>query len=152
MKRGLVYILLMTIVGCSSNPESEPVDEAPVPIRLSYRKITLDKPDTVRKIKIIAGNGSYTLVFPKQISVGSNNKAGYSESILTLYIDESDNIVVERKLLDDQWVSGVFMIKDIKGERMLFIVEWYDEPVGGPLVNFDELESRLLYSEDFWQE
>lgn len=100
--------LTFIVYGCNKNS----IDEIN-PLKINKQLVLLDKETTVGKLHIMTGNGGYTLVFPKQISVDAL-QVDYSESIVKLSIDNDDNIVIERRLLTDQNVSGLFILKDSK--------------------------------------
>lgn len=143
----LLLSLILIFVGCGRE-DGEDKNDTSTSITLNKQLISVDKSTTVGCIHIISGNGGYSIVLPKKISVG-NKQIDFSNEILALSIDSASNIVAERKLLNDEMVSGEFMVTDCKGERELFVVNTLD--VGGYLYDFDELEKHLLDNPDYWQ-
>ena len=67
------------------------------------------------------------MVYPKYIT-GLFEEVPYPdylESILSIHIDEFDNIVIESRIGDEHPVHnfhGYFMVKDLKGKRTAFTV------------------------------
>lgn len=149
MKTKLAWISLISVLGfiiSGCNKETESNDNIET-LKLNKQLVLVDKTTTVGKLHIVSGNGGYTLVLPKTLSVDAA-EVTYSESILKLSIDASNDIVVERTLLNNQMVSGLFIVKDSKGAKRLFAVDafvigyWYD---------FDELEPKYFNDPDYWQ-
>lgn len=149
MKTKLAWISLISVLGfimSGCNKETESNDNIE-PLKLNKQLVLVDKTTTVGKLHIVSGNGGYTLVLPKTLSVDAA-EVTYSESILKLSIDASNDIVVERTLLNNQMVSGLFIVKDSKGEKRLFAVDTF---VIGYWYDFSELEPKYFNDPDYWQ-
>jgi len=147
--------LTLMLAGCSKNSNNLKIDEPVVPIVLSNQLAQVDKTNTVSRIRIISGNGGYRIVLPKQLLIVPTNSielqnVDFSDDILSLRIEDGNNIVIERKLLTDQWVSGFFMVADRKGSKGIFVVDQTN--ICGNLYDFKELERYYLNSSNYWQE
>jgi hypothetical protein len=91
--------------------------------------------------KIISGNGDCSLVYPKSITVDDKEVpySEYHESIVSLSVDKSNNIVFDLKL-HNKPVSGTFMIKDARKERCVFRVHHNPDPTP-PVIGMDVFDS-----------
>lgn len=143
----LVSALCALFIGCSEGqqPEPKPKPEKPaVPLELEeYTMVVGPWLDNTDALKIVSGNGGYTLVYPKYLDLYDfprpetiNDKPrsrvpypDYLDSVVSLHIDESNNIVVEVKINDQVVAMPCFMIKDAKGKRERFEVEHYPEGI-----------------------
>ncbi len=157
MKRSIIGVLcavslVALFAGCD-------VEEGPVlPLELLDAVAGMDKTDIIHRVYIVSGNGGYRIVYPRKINVIPLDFPGglaapevdYSTRILYIHIDSDDNIVIERRLLTDEHVSGLFMVQDSKGQRRIFSV--HQRRTGGGLVDLDDIEDRLLNDPDYWQE
>ena len=145
----------LMLAGCSKNSNNLKIDEPVVPIVLSNQLAQVDKTNTVSRIRIISGNGGYRIILPKQLLIVPTNSiefqnVDFSDDILSLRIEDGNNIVIERKLLTDQWVSGFFMVADRKGSKRIFVVDQTN--ICGNLYDFKELEHYYLNNSNYWQE
>jgi len=157
-----IYLVTLTLLsltamlaGCSKNSNNLKIDEPVVPIVLSKQLAQVDKTNTVSRIRIISGNGGYKIILPKQLSILPTNSiefqnVDFSDEILSLRIEGGNNIVIERKLLTDEWVSGFFMVADCKGSKRIFVVD--QAIIYGNFYDFKELERYYLNDSYYWQE
>ena len=77
----------------------------------------------------------------------------YNEKIMSLHIDEYDNIVIERKSLFDRDISALFMVKDSKCARRLFTVKcrpFYSGGSGGLSPSVDYTYRDRIDDESYW--
>lgn len=155
MKKMSVLVLsllamALTFSGCGKDKQPGP---PPVELELSSQEAPLSwRGSLVCDIRIVSGNGGYRIVFPKQIIVYSGlvrETVDYSDEIFALHIERGDHIIVERKLLTNQWVGGYFMVTDSKDQKR--IIE-----VGNDCVfsdpDFEKLESQYCNDPNYWQE
>jgi hypothetical protein len=140
----------LILVGCSEKAGNDDVVEPLKPLELNKHRVALDKTTTVDYIWVTMGNGGYTLIFPKKLSVDVTD-VPYSESILKLSIDTLNRIVIERKLLNDQIVCGYFIVKDSRGLKRLFEVNDINT-YGFPYTAWEAIEAMYLNDEDYWQQ
>lgn len=136
------------IVGCE-----EPVIDnvQSTPIKLNTWSLQLNVTDkTVGHINILSGNGEYRIVYPKMVSI-VRDRVAFSKEIFNIEIKNDNLIVVERKLLDELYVSGLFMVEDSKGEREIFCVGVYDpHSVTGIFTTYDDIKNYMNHP-DYWQ-
>jgi len=151
----LSLLLVATFARCGKNKQQSG-DELPPPVELKLSEwiASVNKVYNVNKdIRIVSGNGGYRIVLPKKIQVGWYTEnpqfIDYSDEILALHIDSNNTIVVERKVLNDQWISGYFMVADSKGQKRILVV--IPQIPSGALYDIDEIESRLFNDPNYWQ-
>lgn len=143
-----IVATLCCIIGCGQHSGSDSKIN-PIPIKLNKQLISLDGEKNISgSIQIMSGNGKYSVVFPKLISIDGKS-VPFSNEILTVTIKNDNTIVAERKLLDKSWVTGLFLLKDNKGEKRLFAIDQAETL--GRLYDFEELESEYMHNLDYWQ-
>ncbi len=161
MKNLLFYlfsILSVLLLSCSDGQQPE---EPAVPLELDHYWTTAGPwSDNIASFKIKSGNGNYKLIYPKYISLYELPEPGivpketskvpypeYLDSIVSLHIDESDNVVAEIKIHDQKAGLILFMIKDAKGERAM--LEVHHHTGNRPLSGFD-YDGAEDPGKDYW--
>lgn len=149
----LLLFAAISVVSLScSEKQPQPVEESK-PLELeSYWSATAVWLNNVNRIRITSGNGDYTLIYPKSVTGAYEDVPypDYLESILSIKIDEANNIVIEFKT-DDSRVHDLFMVKDAKNERRVFGVHYIPGPdklIGGFNPTWEEDPSDP--GEDYW--
>jgi len=159
MKKMSVLVLsllamALTFSGCGKDKQPGP---PPVELELSSQEAPLSwRGSLVCDIRIVSGNGGYKIVFPKQITIysgpGPQTVDYYPGEILALHIEGGDHIIIERKLLTDDWVYGCFMVTDSKDQKRIIEVV-NDLEFGYPSKSyFEKLESQYCNDPNYWQE
>ena len=155
----LAAALLLSACSGSSEPE-EQIEQ----IKLSNQDLWLGAYGNTGKISILSGNEGYFLVYPVYIDYYYYEKdtpiltrvhyADYNEKILSLHIDEENNIVIERKGIFDQYISALFMVKDSKEASRLFSVSYTPSNLQWngltPYSDIDMLFGDLVDNKEYW--
>lgn len=140
----------LLIIGCDTKSTEDNVSGTDTPIKLNKQLILVDgEKDIAGSINIISGNGNYSIVFPKKINV-DGNLVPFSSDVYSISIKDDNIIHAERKLLNKQYVDGLFLVIDSKRGKKLFAIGQAHNV--GILYDFDALESRYLNDPDYWQD
>lgn len=144
----LVLVLSIPFIGCQSNDDQNDDNYSLSPLKLSKQLVRVDQNNSKDTIHIIDGNGGYKIILPKEIFI-NGVYVNYPENIFTFYIDDENRIIIERTLLNDQIISGLFLVVDKKDQKRLFVTDMPD--ILGNLYDFEDLEKQYLNKTDFWQ-
>jgi hypothetical protein len=157
LKSLLCALLLITLSSCSEDL-TKPTSS--IPIKLDDQQVYLTLSRNTGEIKIISGDGGYSIVFPKVILKYEDKGGGgveipyseYFENILSLNLDRDDNIVIERKSRFNEHLEGIFMVKSGNGVKRLFQVTCWANNVGnsGLEGSLDSISGHLLNDESYW--
>lgn len=114
-----ISLIILCISSCSDNNNLNE-EVGIIPIRVNKRIARVDNVITNDTIKIIDGNGNYSVSFKSMAVEGKTMTS--PEKYFRLKI-ENNKIIVERIYLNNALITAYYILYDDKGQHKTFVAE-----------------------------